>query len=160
MVSSLFPSSVNKSAALRLLPFATRIEHLRQMKNGAIQVTYIVCGRRCSTFLSRKAFERDFQEFRQQGASTGKVREWRHSYKSHFDCHSEGSPQHYTTKKLCGIVSCNCKDYQKQEVELGSRASCKHVIATLAHINSKNLEHLEKSLEQSAEEARLSIFPF
>jgi hypothetical protein len=41
--------------ALKLLPFATSVEAVREFRT-CVQVTYWVHGRRCSTFLSRRAF--------------------------------------------------------------------------------------------------------
>jgi hypothetical protein len=62
----------SRTAALRILPYATKIEVLRVFK-GSIQVTYLTLNGRYSTFLSKKAFYSDFITFRQQGAKTCSV---------------------------------------------------------------------------------------
>lgn len=119
MVSSLFPSAINKTAARRILPFATRIEQLRQMRNGAIQVTYLVGQQRCSTFISRKAFERDFVEFRQQSAQSVSVKRWPvGSYENHYECRSVDGSRTHTVKALAGLMICSCEDYQWERIKL------------------------------------------
>lgn len=156
MVSSLFPSAVNKTAARRILPFASRIEQLRQMRNGAIQVTYRVGCRRCSTFVSRKAFERDFFEFRQQGAQTVSVKRWpAGSYENHFECRSANNDRIHTVKALAGLMICSCEDYQHQGSE--KHPQCKHVMAVLSHLNYTTLEDY---LNAKAAEVGASIFAF
>lgn len=157
MVSSLFPSAINKTAARRILPFATRIEQLRQMRNGVIQVTYWVGCRRCSTFISQKAFERDFVEFRQQGSKQVSVKRWpAGSYQNHYECRSNDGTRTHTVKALGGLMICSCEDYQYQRGETKHRA-CKHVLAVLSHLNYTNLEAY---LNAKAAEARASIFAF
>ena len=65
---------MSKTAAARILKIkASQVLAVRIMKNGAVQVTYKMNGGRCSTFLSRKAFDRDALEFRIKGASDIKV---------------------------------------------------------------------------------------
>ncbi|QSJ14171.1 hypothetical protein JYQ62_19740 [Nostoc sp. UHCC 0702] len=63
-----------KAAALRLLPFATKIEAIREFKN-CIQVTYRANGGRCSTFLSKTAFLADHTSLRKQGSVEVEVTE-------------------------------------------------------------------------------------
>lgn len=156
MVSSLFPSAVNKTAARRILPFATRIEQLRQMRNGAIQVTYRVGCRRCSSFISKKAFERDFVEFRQQGSKQVSVKRWpAGSYQNHYECRSVDGSRTHTVKALGGLIICSCEDYQHQGGE--KHPQCKHVMAVLSHLNYTTLEAY---LDAKSAEARASIFAF
>jgi hypothetical protein len=56
-----------KAASARIIDFASVIEAVRELRN-CIQVTYLIKGKRCSTFVSKKKFELDFYSFRQQGA--------------------------------------------------------------------------------------------
>jgi hypothetical protein len=57
-----------KTAAKLLIPGARSVEAVRVLRNGVVQVTYIMNGGRCSTFLSAKAFlEVNFSR-RQQAA--------------------------------------------------------------------------------------------
>jgi hypothetical protein len=131
-MSSLFFS---KAAASRLLPFATKIERIA-IVNGAVNVVYIANGKRCSTFLSKKAFYTDFLIFRQEGAKTVKVKRWgTGSYVNHYECFSSKSERIYTVKLVAGLAMCSCPDYERQYQELGkAKTGCKHVIATLNHV--------------------------
>jgi hypothetical protein len=158
----------SKAAALRILHFATKIEAIRVFK-GAIQVTYWTRNGRCSTFLSKSAFFRDFVAFRYEGAKSVTVRQWRAgSYQNHYECHSENSARIRTVKLLAGTVMCDCEDYFKQEEELGRAAiGCKHLIAVLHQLGYASLEkYLEaKEVETAkilveADAARESIFAF
>ena len=152
MVSRLFPTAISKTAAARILPFALAIESLRQLSNGAIQVTYRVAGgRRCSTFLSRKAFERDFIEFRIKGAESVSVKPWgAGSYRNHFDCRTEGCDRSHTVKLLGGIALCSCEDYEKSR----GNHECKHIYATLQHLGHSSMaDYIEsRSAQIKAEE--------
>jgi hypothetical protein len=133
MVSSL---AINKTAAARILPFATRVESVRQLRNGAIQVTYRVAGgRRCSTFVSRKAFERDFIEFRQLGAQSVSVKPWgAGTYQNHYECRTAGGDRIHNVKLLGYAVNCSCEDYEHQSDKVGLDALCKHGIAVLNYL--------------------------
>jgi hypothetical protein len=131
-MSSLF---FTKAAAIRLLPFATRIEAVRVFR-GSIQITYLTQNGRCSTFVSKSAFYQDFIAFRQEGAKTCTVKRWgAGSYTNHYECFSSKSERIYTVKLLGGLAMCGCEDYQRQHQELGkAKPGCKHVIATLNHV--------------------------
>jgi hypothetical protein len=124
-----------KTAAARLLPFATRIEVVRVFR-GSIQVTYLTKNGRCSTFLSKQSFFQDFTAFRQEGARTCTVKRWgAGSYTNHYECFSSESERIYTVKLVGGLAMCSCPDYEKQYQELGkAKTGCKHVIATLNHV--------------------------
>jgi hypothetical protein len=107
------------SAAKRLLPFATRIEAIREMKN-CIQVTYLVKGgRRCSTFLSKKAFIADFSGIREIGSQSVEVVEstlYSYTVKSgnNYYVVRPGADRHHR----CECGDCNFRG-----------AFCKHQIA-------------------------------
>lgn len=159
------------AAALRILQVqgitAKKVETLRIYK-GAVQVTYLTKNGRCSTFLSKTAFYNDFVAFRQEGAKTVRVTQWRPgTYTNHYDCFSSKSERIYTVKLLAGLALCSCPDYGKQYQELGkARIGCKHVIATLNSIGYSSLtDYLEFQEAEKAriiaegEAAKRSIFP-
>lgn len=154
-------SAINKAAAQRLLPFATKIESLKVMRNGAVQVTYFCGTRRCSTFVSRKAFERDFIEFRQLGAHAVSVKRWpAGSYENHYDCWTEGSARRHTTKLLGSIAICSCEDYAHQQ-KYGVGRHCKHIVATLNYLGFDSMPDYLKARSRQVDieerEALLSL---
>ncbi|BAS55369.1 hypothetical protein NIES2135_53460 [Leptolyngbya boryana NIES-2135] len=110
-----------KSAAKRILAsLATKIEAVRELKN-VVQVTYRTRKGRCSTFISKKAFERDFVEFRKAGAKSLIVETVKFQ---------SGVFNVYNTEKKSQYVvntqfACTCEDYQQHQ------KPCKHVYAVL-----------------------------
>ncbi len=113
-------SIYTKAAALRLLPFATKIEAIREYRN-CIQVTYTVKGgRRCSTFLSKKAFLVDHTELRTQGSVSVEVTEVHggeyvvQSKNNYYTVH----PGHHDPHKRCECGDCHWRG-----------AKCKHQLA-------------------------------
>jgi hypothetical protein len=125
----------SKTAASRLLPFATKIEVVRVFR-GSIQITYLTKNGRCSTFVSKTAFYQDFITFRQEGAKSCTVRRWgAGSYQSRYEVFSGKTEKIYTVELAGGLAMCRCPDYEKQYQELGkAKIGCKHVIATLNHV--------------------------
>lgn len=158
-----------KTAAQRLLPFASKIERIA-IVNGAVNVVYIVRNRRCSTFLSKRSFYNDFLAFREAGARTVVVRPWsRATYGGHYDCFSGNSENIRVVRLIAGTVNCSCPDWERQRAELGQLATgCKHVLATLSHIGHNSIaEYMEAKKREAeakflaeAEAAKLSIFPY
>ena len=62
----MYATPITKTAALRILGLPAQfVERVREMDNGCIQATYLVSDdedefeNRCSTFISKSAFERD-----------------------------------------------------------------------------------------------------
>ncbi len=109
-----------KAAAFRLLPFAIKIEAVREFKN-CIQVTYTVKGgRRCSTFLSKKAFLVDHKAIRAQGSTQVEVVE------VHGGAYIiKSKANHYTVRpgEFDPRDRCECGDCHWRG------AKCKHQIA-------------------------------
>jgi hypothetical protein len=108
-----------KSAAKRLLPFATKIENVRELKN-CIQVTYRANGGRCSTFLSKKAFVVDFSGIREEGSRLVEVVESTlHTYTvKSGDNYYVVRPGHSDPHQRCECPDCNFRG-----------VFCKHQIA-------------------------------
>lgn len=109
-----------KTAAKRLLPFATLIEAVREFKN-CIQVTYLVAnGGRCSTFLSKKAFIADFSETREERSHSSEVVE---STSHTYTVKSQNQyyvvrPGHPNPRQRCECSDCHFRG-----------AYCKHQIS-------------------------------
>lgn len=145
-----------KTAAQRLLPFASKIERIA-IVNGAVNVVYIANGKRCSTFLSKTTFFNDFTAFRQEGAKTVTVRRWgAGSYTNHFQCYSDKSERIYTVKLLAGLAMCSCPDYEKQYQELGkAKTGCKHVLAVMHHLGHGSLQEY---LDAVSNRAKADLF--
>lgn len=158
-----------KAAALRLLPHATKIEVIRVFK-GSIQVTYLTRRGRCSTFLSKTAFFKDFVAFRYEGAKSVTVKRWTAgTYQCRYDCKSPNGENTRTVDLSGGTATCSCPDYEQQYRQLGkARPGCKHVIATLKHVGYGSLAEYMDAKEQEKqawlaareEEARQSLFAF
>jgi hypothetical protein len=111
-----------KTAAARILTFATRIETVRELPH-VIQVTYRVGKARCSTFVSKAKFAADFVEFRQAGAVGLVVTA--HSN----DRYTVYNPTKGTYSAVVGGV-CDCEDHQQHGQQ------CKHIYAVLNHVES------------------------
>lgn len=146
----------SKSAALRILKFATKIEALRVFK-GSIQVTYLTKNGRCSTFLSKKAFFQDFLFFRQEGAKNVTVRCWRPgTYQCRYDCISPNGENTRTVDLSGGTASCSCPDHEEQYRILGKvRPGCKHILAVMTHLGYSSLAQY---LDAMAQKARGDLF--
>lgn len=145
-----------KAAALRILPFAIKIEAIRVFK-GAVQVTYLTKNGRCSTFLSKTAFYSDFITFRQEGAKGCTVRRWgAGSYQNRYEVFSGMSEKIYTVELSAGIAMCSCPDFEEQGKQLGkAKVGCKHVLATLNHIGYGSLAEY---VDTMASIARADLF--
>lgn len=158
-----------KAAALRIITGAIKIEAIRVFK-GSIQITYLTKNGRCSTFLSKTAFFKDFVAFRYEGAKEVSVKRWSPAtYQCRYDCKSPGGENTRTVDLSGGMASCSCPDYEQQYRHLGkAKPGCKHVIATLKHVGYGSLaEYMDaKEREKQAfnaakeEEARQSLFAF
>jgi hypothetical protein len=110
-----------KAAALRILrAFAKKIETVREFAN-CIQVTYVVGGgRRCSTFLSKKAFLADHKAIRAQGSTEVEVKE------VHGGAYVvKSKANHYTVRpgQIDPRDRCECGDCHWRG------AKCKHQLA-------------------------------
>ena len=123
-ITPLTPSGVEhnpytKAAAKRLLPFATKIEAVRELRN-CVQVTYRSNGGRCSTFLSKKAFVVDFSGIREAAAQSVEVVEtslYSYTVKSANNYYVV-RPGHADLRQRCECADCNFRG-----------AFCKHQIA-------------------------------
>ncbi len=129
-----------KASALRILPFATKIEAIRVFK-GAVQITYLTKNGRCSTFLSKTAFYSDFITFRQEGAKGCMVKRWgAGSYQCRYDVFSAKGEKIYVVELSAGTAMCDCPDFEEQRKQLGkAKVGCKHVLATLNHVGYGSL---------------------
>lgn len=131
--------SISHAAARRILKCEV-IERLQVMKNGAIQVTYrrTAQASRCSTFLSRKAFEQDFIEFRKAGSkSITSITPWIGS-DNHFSVRSASMPDAppYTVVVEGNRHTCSCPDHQRQR-DLGrENPICKHGFAVMTYLSA------------------------
>jgi hypothetical protein len=114
-------SIYTKAAAKRLLPFATKIEVIRELPN-CIQITYRANGGRCSTFLSKLAFLTNFTDLRIQNATQVEVRE---IHQNQYVVYSQKSNSYYTVrpKQTDQYQRCECADCHYRG------AKCKHQIA-------------------------------
>lgn len=163
MISTIF----NRAAALRVLTrivgsAVRKVEVIRQLKNRAIQLTYRIGKAVCSTFVSAKAFEQDFESYRREGASQVEVRRWgAGSYQNHYDCKTEGSDRTHVVKLMGGIALCSCEDYQKQldsPRASGDKPICKHAIATLNYLGFDSLQaYIQSRAAQIEQEEREAI---
>jgi hypothetical protein len=129
--------SISHTAARRILKGEV-IERLQVMRNGAIQVTYrrTAQSSRCSTFLSRKAFEQDFIEFRKAGATSLKaITPWIGS-DTHFSVRSASMPDAppYTVVVEGDRHICTCPDWQKQHHVGRENPVCKHGFAVMNYL--------------------------
>ncbi|MBD2093597.1 SWIM zinc finger family protein [Trichocoleus sp. FACHB-591] len=136
MLSNIF---ISNAAARRILK-CDIVEQVRVMKNGAVQVTYrrTAQGSRCSTFLSRKAFEQDFIEFRKAGAkSIANITPWIGS-DTHFSVRSASMPDAppYTVVVEGDRHTCTCPDHQKQRDAGRENPCCKHGFAVATYLSS------------------------
>lgn len=143
-----------KAAALRILPFATKIEAIRVFK-GAVQITYLTKNGRCSTFLSKTAFYSDFITFRQEGAKGCTVKRWgAGSYQCRYDVFSAKGENIYVVELSAGIAMCDCPDFEEQRKSLGKvKVGCKHVLATLSHVGYGSLaEYMDAMVARARED--------
>jgi len=144
----------SKAAALRILKEAKRIEDIH-IYSEAVQVMYCAKGDRSSTLIPKQAFFQDFTTFRQQGATTVKVRPWTcGSYTNHYECRSADSDRIHTVKLLGGTAICDCRDCERQMAELGT-AECKYVYATLNYLGHASLSEY---LEAQSKRAKADLF--
>lgn len=148
----------SNAAALRILPYATKIEALRVFK-GTIQVTYLTKKGRCSTFLSKKAFYNDFITFRIEGAKACTVQRWgAGSYQNHYDVFSSKSEKTYVVKLLAGLGMCGCRDDNEQSRQLGkAKPGCKHIMAVMSHLGHASLQDYMDDVAAKASMKRCSI---
>ena len=147
-----------KASAARILTYATKIEALRVFK-GSIQVTYLTKKGRCSTFLSKLAFYRDFIAYRSESARNCTVQRWgAGSYQCRYQVFSGNSEKIYTVEMSdgSGFTYCSCPDYEQQYKVLGkARPGCKHVFATLNH---KGYSSLAEYIDAVARRANADLF--
>lgn len=127
------------SAARRILQCQI-VEQIRIMRNGAIQVTYrrTQDSTRCSTFISRKAFEQDFIDFRKSGAKAiSNVTPWI-GIDSHFSVRSASMPDAppYTVVVEGDRHTCTCPDHQKQRDAGRENPICKHGFAVMNYLSA------------------------
>jgi hypothetical protein len=125
------------SAARRILQCQV-VEQIRIMRNGAIQVTFrrTAQSSRCSTFLSHKAFEQDFIEFRKSGAKAiTSVTPWIGS-DNQFSVRSASMPDAppYTVVIEGNRHTCNCPDHRRQRDANRENPVCKHGFAVMNYL--------------------------
>jgi hypothetical protein len=113
-------SIYTKTTAKKLIPFATKIEAVREFRN-CIQVSYRVRGGRCSTFLSKLAFLDNFTALRTQNAALVEVRE---VHENEYVVYSQKSNTYYTVRPNHSEPNkrCECADCFHRG------AKCKHQI--------------------------------
>lgn len=121
-------SIYTKSAAKKLIAFATNIEVVRELKN-CIQVTYRVCGGRCSTFLSKLPFLDIFTAIRTENAALVEVRE---VHENEYVVYSPKTNSYYTVRPTHPELNkrCECADCFRRG------AKCKHQIRVEQFLNS------------------------
>lgn len=108
-----------KASALRILPFATKIEALRVL-SGSIQVTYRTKNGRCSTFISKQAFYDNFTAFRKESAKSCTVKPYECvSIKNRYDVFSTGTEKTYAVELWAGRARCSCPDYDERSQASG-----------------------------------------
>jgi hypothetical protein len=139
IITMLTNLSVSHAAARRILKCEV-IERLQVMRNGAVQVTYrrTAQSSRCSTFLSRKAFEQDFIDFRKAGAKgITNITPWIGS-DNQFSVRSASMPDAppYTVTIEGDRHTCTCPDYQKQQDAGRENPICKHGFAVANYLAS------------------------
>ncbi len=151
-----------KAAALRILQAqgiaAKQVESI-QIFRGSIQVTYTTKRGRCSTFLSKKAFYRDFVLFRQLGARSCTVQRWgAGSYTNRYEVFSGKSEKIYTVELSAGIAMCGCRDYEEQQRQLGrAKPGCKHIMALMSQLGHASLQDYRDSVAAKASMMRCAI---
>ncbi|MEP0872988.1 SWIM zinc finger domain-containing protein [Trichocoleus desertorum AS-A10] len=131
--------SISHASARRILGCQV-IERLQVMKNGAVQVTYrrTQDTTRCSTFLSRKAFEQDFIDFRKAGAKAiTNITPWIGT-DNHFSVRSVSMPDAppYTVVVEGDRHTCTCPDHQKQRDAGRENPICKHGFAVANYLSA------------------------
>ena len=105
-------SPYTKTAAIHLLPFAVSIEAVREFKN-CIQCTYQVHdGRRCSTFLSKKAFISYQSQIRVEGAKAIEITSVRGNgeyvvYSTKSNTYYVVRPDHDDPRQRCECGDCH-----------------------------------------------------
>jgi hypothetical protein len=126
-----------KSAALRILSqLAIKIESVQLIRN-TVQVTYRTQHGRCSTFLSKRVFKRDFVEFRKANAQSITItRTAEHS--TIYTAWNVGQKTVYQVTLSPQSIQCECEDY-RQQVEAFKIGCCKHGYALLNTIGYSNL---------------------
>lgn len=135
----MFQIPITRTAARRILDCAV-VEAVRTMRNGAIQVTYrrTEQGSRCSTFISRKAFDRDFVEFRKNGAkSITTVTPWI-GESNRFSVRSASNPDQppYAVAIEGDRHTCTCPDWVGQREAGSSNPVCKHGFAAQNYLSA------------------------
>ncbi|MBD1865674.1 MULTISPECIES: hypothetical protein [Trichocoleus] len=131
--------SISNAAARRILKCEV-VEQVRVMKNGAVQVTYrrTAQSSRCSTFISRKAFEQDFIEFRKAGAKAlSNIVPWIGT-DNKFSVRSASMPDAppYTVVVEGDRHTCTCPDHQKQRDAGRENPVCKHGFAVADYLSA------------------------
>jgi hypothetical protein len=121
-----------RTAAARILD--CQVHQIKRLEVWASVVFLVVEGRR-PTFVSHKAFKRDFAEFRRYGAQCLENSITRHLYSANqFTVRSVRHPDRgfYTVTYHPGLVECTCADFAQQRETFGNRAkACKHSLAVL-----------------------------
>ncbi|HEY9780896.1 MAG TPA: hypothetical protein V6D09_12245 [Leptolyngbyaceae cyanobacterium] len=148
----------SNASALRILPYATKIEALRVFK-GSIQVTYSTKNGRCSTFLSKKAFYNDFITFRIEGALSCTVKRWgAGSYQNRYDVFSSKSEKIYVVELVAGTAMCSCPDHDQQQKHLGkAKPGCKHILSVMSQLGHASLQDYRDSVAAKASMMRCLI---
>lgn len=95
-----------KATAHRLIPNASKIEAVREYKN-CIQCTYIINGRRCSTFLSKKAFVLSNSNGRKVAATAVEITE---VHSNQYIVRSKGSYYTVRPQEFNPHDRCECAD--------------------------------------------------
>jgi len=121
-----------KTAAARIL--GCQVQQIKRLEVWASVVFLIVEGRR-PTFVSHRAFKRDFTEFRRCGAQWLENSITPHLYSTNqFSVRSVRHPDRdfYTVTYHPGLVECTCADFAQQRETFGNRPkACKHSLAVL-----------------------------
>jgi hypothetical protein len=128
-------SLYTKAVAKKLLPFANSIESINEdccRRSGAIQATYFVNGRKCSTFLSKKAFLEVNSSQRRQAAEVIEVVEFHGGGK--FVVKSSNRDAFYCVRLSNSdpIERCDCGDCYFRGVECKHQIACKNYLINMA----------------------------
>lgn len=106
---------------------------MQQIKNLEVwaSVVFLVVEGRRPTFISHKAFTRDFAEFRRCGAQALENSITPHLYSTNqVSVRSVRHPDTVTYHP--GLVECTCADFAQQQQTFGNRPkACKHSLAVL-----------------------------
>lgn len=131
----------SKSAAARIL--GCSVQRVKRLEVWATVIFVVVEGRK-PTFISPKAFKRDFAEFRHRGAQTLEHSITPHLYNPQkFTVRSLTQPDHYfyIVSTENGGVECTCADFRQQREVFGDHPkACKHTLAVLRfHLGFESL---------------------